>query len=144
MQGFLTGKNYSYSIVGQEDVERANYLLYDTFHPDEPITKHLGLTQVRYHFNQDRSSALFFQGGKGIPDADRMVQEIVPTHLSMSVLKYFSMFCLSCFSMYLLGPCLPFITLLFSFIYVSVWKTGQDRFCHLKITWIPVNKWTDF
>ena len=87
MQGFLTGKNYSYSIVGQEDVERANYLLYDTFHPDEPITKHLGLTQVSYHFTQDRSSAPFFQGGKGIPDADRMVQEIVPTHLSMSVLK---------------------------------------------------------
>ena len=84
-------------------MERANYLLYDTFHPDEPITKHLGLTQVIYHFTQDRSSAPFFQGGKGIPDADRMVQEIVPTHLSMSVImihRAFPCFAFFCFSMY--------------------------------------------
>jgi len=69
-RGFLTGKNYSYCIVGPDDVEKANFLLYDTYHPDEPITKHLGLTQ----------------GGKRIPDADRMVQEIVPRHLSMFAL----------------------------------------------------------
>merc|ERR1711892_49435 len=69
-RGFLTGKNYSYCIVGPEDVERANILLYDTYHPDEPITKHLGLAQ----------------GGSRIPDADRMVQEIVPGHLSMFAL----------------------------------------------------------
>jgi hypothetical protein len=130
VQGFLTGKNYSYSIVGQEDVERANYLLYDTFHPDEPITKHLGLTKVSITSIKKGHLICFFQGGKGIPDADRMIQETVPTHLSMSVLKYFSVFCLSCFSMYLLGPCLPFVTLLSSFIHVSFWQTGQARFRH--------------
>jgi len=69
-RGFLTGKNYSYCIVGPEDVERANYLLYDTYHPDEPLTKHLGLTQ----------------GGKRIPDADRIVEQVVPKHLSMFAL----------------------------------------------------------
>jgi len=69
-RGFLTGKKYSYCIVGPEDVEKANFLLYDTYHPNEPITKHLGLTQ----------------GGKRIADADRMVQEIVPKHLSMFAL----------------------------------------------------------
>merc|ERR1711892_226373 len=69
-RGFLTNQKYSYSIVGPEDVEKANFLLYDTYHPDEPITKHLGLAQ----------------GGNRIPDADRMVQEIVPGHLSMFAL----------------------------------------------------------
>jgi len=69
-RGFLTGKNYSYCIVGPDDVDKANFLLYDTYHPDEPITKHLGLTQ----------------GGKRIPDADKMVQEIIPRHLSMFAL----------------------------------------------------------
>lgn len=69
-RGFLTGKKYSYCIVGPDDVEKANFLLYDTYHPDEPITKHLGLTQ----------------GGQRIPDADRMVQDIVPRHLSMFAL----------------------------------------------------------
>jgi len=69
-RGFLTGKKYSYCIVGPDDVEKANFLLYDTYHPNEPITKHLGLTQ----------------GGKRIADADRMVQEIVPKHLSMFAL----------------------------------------------------------
>lgn len=67
MQGFLTGRNYTYCIVGPQDLERANTLLYDTYHPDEPITKHLGLAQ----------------GGKRIPDADRMVEDVVPRHLSM-------------------------------------------------------------
>jgi len=69
-RGFLTGKKYSYCIVGQEDIEKANELLYDTYHPDEPITKHLGLTQ----------------GGSRIPDADQMVQDIVPRHLSLFAL----------------------------------------------------------
>lgn len=69
-RGFLTGKNYSYCIVGPEDVEKANFLLYDTYHPDEPITKHLGLTQ----------------GAKRIADADKMVQDIIPRHLSMFAL----------------------------------------------------------
>jgi len=69
-RGFLTNKNYSYCIVGPDDVEKANFLLYDTYHPDEPITKHLGLTQ----------------GGKRIGDADKMVEEIIPRHLSMFAL----------------------------------------------------------
>jgi len=69
-RGFLTGKKYSYCIVGPEDVEKANFLLYDTYHPNEPITKHLGITQ----------------GGKRIADADKMVQDIVPKHLSMFAL----------------------------------------------------------
>lgn len=69
-RGFLTGKNFSYSIMGPKDVEKANDLLYDTYHPDEPITKYLGLTQ----------------GGKRIADADRMVQEIAPRHLSLFAL----------------------------------------------------------
>jgi len=69
-RGFLTGKNYSYCVVGQNDIERANTLLYDTFYPGEPITKYLGLAQ----------------GGKNIPDADRMVQDILPKHLSLFAL----------------------------------------------------------
>ena len=84
VQGFLTGKKYSYCIVGPDDVEKANFLLYDTYHPDEPITKHLGLTQ----------------GGQRIPDADRMVQDIVPTHLSMSVIMIHRDF--PCFAFFLL------------------------------------------
>eukprot|EP00092_Neocalanus_flemingeri_P095351 GFUD01121321.1.p1 GENE.GFUD01121321.1~~GFUD01121321.1.p1 ORF type:complete len:258 (+),score=73.42 GFUD01121321.1:71-844(+) len=70
-RGFLTGKNYSYSIVGPKDVDTANDLLYDTYHPDEPITKYLGLTQ----------------GGKRIADADRMVQEIAPNACYLSELE---------------------------------------------------------
>jgi len=69
-RGFLTNQKYSYSIVGPEDVEKANFLLYDTYHPDEPITKHLGLTK----------------GGRQIGDADKMVQGIVPRHLSLFAL----------------------------------------------------------
>ena len=39
MQGFLTAKKYTYSIVGSEDLEKANSLLYDTYHPDEPLNR---------------------------------------------------------------------------------------------------------
>ena len=49
------------AIVGPGDVAAANSLLYDTFHPDEPVTRHLGLTAP----------------GRQIPDADRMVIKIL-------------------------------------------------------------------
>lgn len=57
----------TYSIVGPHKLDIANDLLYATYHPDEPITKHLGL----------------FKGPNSIPDADRMVKEILPRHLSL-------------------------------------------------------------
>jgi len=69
-RGFLTAKNYSYRIVGTDDIDRANALLYDTYHPDEPLNKHLGLTA----------------GGKRIQDCDEMVKDIIPRHLSMFAL----------------------------------------------------------
>jgi len=69
-RGFLTSKNYSYCVVGTDDIEKANSLLYDTYHPDEPLNKHLGLTT----------------GGKRIRDADKMVEEMVPKQLSMFAL----------------------------------------------------------
>merc|ERR1712034_110565 len=57
----------TYSIVGPERSDIVNNLLYATYHPDEPITKHLGL----------------YKGPNSIPDADRMVQQILPRHLSL-------------------------------------------------------------
>lgn len=69
-RGFLTAKNYSYRIVGTDDIDRANALLYDTYHPDEPLNKHLGLSS----------------GGKRIKDCDALVQEIIPRHLCMFAL----------------------------------------------------------
>lgn len=57
----------TYSIVGPERSDIVNNLLYATYHPDEPITKHLGL----------------YKGPNSIPDADRMVQQILPKHLSL-------------------------------------------------------------
>jgi len=69
-RGFLTAKKYSYRIVGTEDIDHANSLLYDTYHPDEPLNKHLGLTA----------------GGRRIKDCDAMVQDIIPRHLSMFAL----------------------------------------------------------
>ena len=87
-QGFLTAKNYTYAIVGTDDIDKANALLYDTYHPDEPlnkvinhylnnmflliinwliILKHLGLTA----------------GGRRIKDCDAMVEQIVPRHLCL-------------------------------------------------------------
>ena len=57
-------------MVGPDDIEKANMLLYDTYHPDEPLHKHLGLTNA----------------GRRIKDADRMVEEVVPKHLSMFAL----------------------------------------------------------
>ena len=66
-KGFLTAKNYTYAIVGTDDLDKANSLLYDTYHPDEPLNKHLGLTA----------------GGRRIKDCDAMVEQIVPRHLCL-------------------------------------------------------------
>jgi len=57
----------TYSIVGPDSFDLVNSLLYATYHPDEPITKHLGLCK----------------GLNSIPDADRMVKKILPKHLSL-------------------------------------------------------------
>jgi len=57
----------TYSIVGPHKVDVVNNLLYASYHPDEPITKHLGL----------------YKGHGSIPDADRVVQEILPRNLSL-------------------------------------------------------------
>eukprot|EP00092_Neocalanus_flemingeri_P037729 GFUD01041077.1.p1 GENE.GFUD01041077.1~~GFUD01041077.1.p1 ORF type:complete len:299 (+),score=60.64 GFUD01041077.1:75-971(+) len=57
----------TYSIVGPDRFKIVNSLLYATYHPDEPITKHLGL----------------FKGPDSIPDADRNVQLMLLKHLSM-------------------------------------------------------------
>ena len=56
--------------MGTDDIDRANALLYDTYHPDEPLNKHLGLSS----------------GGKRIKDCDALVQEIIPRHLCMFAL----------------------------------------------------------
>ena len=66
-KGFLTAKNYTYKIVGTDDLDKANSLLYDTSPPDEPLNKHLGLTA----------------GGRRIKDCDAMVEQIVPRHLCL-------------------------------------------------------------
>jgi len=57
----------TYSIVGPDKLDIVNSLLYATFHPDEPLTKHLGL----------------YKGLNSIPDADRIVQRILPRNLSL-------------------------------------------------------------
>jgi len=57
----------TYSIVGPERSDVVNRLLYATYHPDEPLTNHLGL----------------YKGPSSIPDADRLVQQILPRHLSL-------------------------------------------------------------
>ena len=35
--------NMTYSIAGVDKLEAVNKLLYASYHPDEPITRHLGL-----------------------------------------------------------------------------------------------------
>lgn len=57
----------TYSVVGPNKGDVVNNLLYASYHPDEPITKHLGL----------------FKGHGSIPDADRIVQELLPKHISL-------------------------------------------------------------
>jgi len=57
----------NFRVVGPEDLTKVHKMLYASFHPDEPIIKHLGLCKGLY----------------SIPDADRMVDEIVSKNLSV-------------------------------------------------------------
>ena len=59
----------TYSIAGVDKLEAVNKLLYASYHPDEPITRHLGL----------------YKGLNSIPDADRRVKATILRNLSMSV-----------------------------------------------------------
>ena len=61
--------NMTYSIAGVDKLEAVNKLLYASYHPDEPITRHLGL----------------YKGLNSIPDADARVKATVLRNLSMSV-----------------------------------------------------------
>ena len=61
--------NMTYSIAGVDKLEAVNKLLYASYHPDEPITRHLGL----------------FKGLNSIPDADSRVKAMILRNLSMSV-----------------------------------------------------------
>ena len=61
--------NMTYSIAGVDKLEAVNKLLYASYHPDEPITRHLGL----------------YKGLNSIPDADRRVKATILRNLSMSV-----------------------------------------------------------
>jgi len=56
-----------YRVVGMSDLEKVHHLLYASFHPDEPITRHLGLCK----------------GLNSIPDADRMVEQILRKNLAV-------------------------------------------------------------
>jgi len=59
--------NLTYSIASVEKLEAVNKLLYASYHPDEPITRHLGL----------------YKGVNSIPDADRRVEAMILRNLSM-------------------------------------------------------------
>jgi len=57
----------TYGIASSDKLEAINRLLYASYHPDEPITRHLGL----------------FKGLGSIPDADRRVKNSVQRNLSL-------------------------------------------------------------
>ena len=59
--------NLTYSIASVEKLEAVNKLLYASYHPDEPITNHLGL----------------YKGPGSIPDADRRVRSSIKRNLSL-------------------------------------------------------------
>jgi len=59
-----------YEIVTPEKIEQAKELLYATYHPFEPLTKHLGL----------------MKGPNSIPDLDRLVERTVHENLSLFAL----------------------------------------------------------
>ena len=61
--------NLTYGIASQDKLDAINRLLYASYHPDEPITKALGL----------------FHGEHSIPDADNRVGIMVRKNLSLSV-----------------------------------------------------------
>ena len=59
--------NLTYAIASQDKLEAINKLLYASYHPDEPITKALGL----------------YKGPGSIPDADRRVEASIKRNLSL-------------------------------------------------------------
>jgi len=59
--------NMTYSIASTDKLKEVNKLLYASYHPDEPITKHLGL----------------YKGLNSIPDADKRVEGMIKRNLSM-------------------------------------------------------------
>lgn len=59
-----------YEIVTPEKLDQAQELLYATYHPFEPLTKHIGL----------------MNGPNSIPDLDRMVERTVHENLSLFAL----------------------------------------------------------
>jgi len=61
------GRKLSYRIVGPPDRELVHGLLYSSYHPDEPLTKALGLARGNY----------------SIPDADRLVDRLLAKHLTV-------------------------------------------------------------
>lgn len=60
-------KRLSYPVVGMSDLEKVHGLLYASYYPDEPITKHLGLCK----------------GINSIPDEDKIVEKILSKYLSV-------------------------------------------------------------
>lgn len=60
-------KRLSYRVVGLEDMEKVHGLLYASYYPEEPITKHLGLCK----------------GINSIPDADKIVENILTKNLTL-------------------------------------------------------------
>jgi len=59
--------NLTYAVASPEKIDAVNKLLYASYHPDEPITRHLGL----------------YKGHGSIPDADRRVKNSVHRNLSL-------------------------------------------------------------
>jgi len=59
--------NLTYSIASVDKLDAVNKLLYASYHPDEPITRHLGL----------------YKGLNSIPDADKRVESMIRRNLSM-------------------------------------------------------------
>jgi len=60
-------KRLIYRVVSPSDVGKVHGLLYASYYPEEPITKHLGLCK----------------GTNSIPDADRIVESILDKNLSV-------------------------------------------------------------
>lgn len=56
-----------YRVVGPSDLDLVHGLLYSSYHPDEPITRYLGLCK----------------GLNSIPDADRLVEHILAKQLTV-------------------------------------------------------------
>jgi len=61
------GTRLRFAIVGPDDLDIVNKLLYATYHPYEPLTKHLGLCK----------------GLNSLKDVDRMVEEKLAKYLTL-------------------------------------------------------------